>query len=289
LAKSQILPDFFFTGVFLISKLSHKFLFLAKIGFVMTRVLENKLIEKFKNKDFFTRKELLQFYRYFEPELKEGTFGWRIYDLKNRNIIKSLKRGLYVISYKPKYIPDISPNLIKIAKQLSDKFDEVRHCVWETIWLNEFTQHQMSKSTLFIEVEKGFEESIFYALKDNLHREVFLNPDEKAIDFYIAESNQPVIIKKLLTRVPLIKRTEQKVRFYTPTLEKILVDLFAEKLLFHYLQGSELIRIYENALGNYTINFTKLFSYAKRREKEYDIKQFMTNHMFHMVKDIVDD
>ena len=255
----------------------------------MPKVLENRLIEEFKDKESFSREELFQFYRYLEPELKKGTFGWRIYDLKKRNIIKPLKRGLYVISYKPKYKPNISPNLFKIAKQLSEKFDEVKHCVWETVWLNEFGQHQTSKSTLLIEVEKGFEESLFYALKDNTRKDVFLNPDEKAIDFYIAESNQPIIIKKLLTRAPLMKRTENKVKFYIPTLEKILVDLFAEELLFYYLQGSELMHIYENALSKYTINFTKLFSYAKRREREHDIKQFMTNHMFHLVKDIIDD
>jgi len=283
------MPGISYIGVFLISKLSQKFLSLAKIGFNMSKVLENRMIEEFKDKEYFTREELFHFYRYFEPELKEGTFGWRIYDLKNRNIIKPLKRGLYIISYKPKYKPDISPSLLKIAKQLSEKFDEVKYCVWETVWLNEFVQHQTSKSTLFIEVEKGFEESLFYALKDNLHKEVFLNPDEKTINFYVAESNQPVIIKKLLTRAPLMKRTENKTKLYTPTLEKILVDLFAEERLFYYLQGGELMHIYENALSKYTINFTKLFSYAKRREKDNDIKQFMTNHMFHLVKDIVDD
>ncbi|HHU98812.1 MAG TPA: hypothetical protein PLO80_09155 [Bacteroidales bacterium] len=255
----------------------------------MTKVLENRLIEEFEKKESFTREELFQFYRYYEPELKEGTFGWRIYDLKNRNIIQPLKRGLYAISCKTRYKPDISPNLLKIAKQLSEKFSEVKHCVWETVWLNEFMQHQTSRSTLFIEVEKGFEESFFYALKDNFHREVFLNPDEKTIDFYIAESNQPIVVKRLLTRAPLMKRAEKRVKFYTPALEKILVDLFAEERLFYYLQGGELMHVYENALSNYAINFTRLFSYAKRRERECDIKQFMTNHVFHMVKDIIGD
>jgi hypothetical protein len=255
----------------------------------MPNVLVNKLVEKFKSKEFFTREELFQFYCHFEPELKEATFGWRIHDLKNRNIIKSLKRGIYVISYKPKYKPGISPDLLKVAKQLVNKFEEVKHCIWESLWLNEFTQHQTSRYTLFIEIEKGFEESLFYSLKDNLHKEVFVNPDEKAIEFYIAESNQPVVIKKILTRAPLAKRTENKIKFYTPTLEKILVDLFAEERLFYYLQGGELIHIYENALNNYTINFTRLFSYAKRRERENEIKQFLTNHMFHLVKDILHD
>ena len=255
----------------------------------MTKILEKRLIKEFKDKASFTREELFQFFRYFEPALKEGTFGWRVHDLKNKNIVKPLKRGLYAISQKPKYKPDIAPRLHKIAKQLSIKFDEVKHCVWETTWLNEFVQHQTSRSTLFVEIEKGFEESLFYTLKDNLHREVFLNPDQRAFDLYVTESDRPIIVKKLLTRAPLIKRTEKKAKFYTPTLETILVDLFAEERLFHYLHGGELIHIYENALDKYSINFTKLFSYAKRREREYDIKQFMANHMFHLVKDIIDD
>lgn len=255
----------------------------------MPKVIENKLIEEFKDREYFSREELFDFFCYFEPELKEGTFGWRIYDLKNRNIIKTLKRGLYVISYKPGYNPEISTILLKIAKQLTEQFDEIKHCIWETSWLNEFTQHQTSRSMLIIEIEKGFEESLFYELKDRLRREVFLNPDEKAIDFYIAESNQPIIIKKLLTRAPLSKRTQKKIKFYTPTIEKIMVDLFAEERLFYYVRGSELMHIYESAITNYTINFTKLFSYAKRRKREQDIKQFMTNHMFHLVKGIIDD
>lgn len=255
----------------------------------MPKVIENRLIEEFKDKEYFTREDLFDFYRYFEPELKEGTFGWRIYDLKNRNIIKPIKRGLYVISYKPKYKPDYSPTILKIAKQLTERFKDVKYCIWDTSWLNEFAQHQTSKSILIIEIEKGFEESLFYELKDSLRGDIYLNPDEKAIDFYIAESNKPVIVKKILTRAPLTKRTEKKIRFYTPTLEKILVDLFTEEKLYYYAQGSELMHIYENAISHYTINFTKLFSYAKRREREQDIKQFMINHMFHLVKDIIDD
>jgi len=255
----------------------------------MPKVIENRLIEEFRDRRYFTRKELSDFYRLFEPELKEGTFGWRIHDLKNRDIIKPLKRGLYVISYKPRYKPDISPGILKISKQITERFDEIEHCIWETDWLNEFTKHQTSRSIVILEVEKGFEETMYYELKDTMRREVFLNPDEKVIEFYIAESNQPVIIKKLLTRAPLLKRTERKIKFYSPSLEKILVDLFSEEKLFYFVQGSELMHIYENAITNYPINFTKLFSYAKRREREQAIKQFMTNHMFHLVKDIIDD
>lgn len=246
------------------------------------------MIQEFKDSEFFTREELFNFYCKFEPNLKEGTFGWRIYDLKNKNIIRPLKGSLYVISDKPRYKPEISPDLVKLSKQITSKFEEAKHCIWETEWLNEFSQHQASRRIILIEIEKELVEALYYELKDSSRDELYLNPDAKTINFYIAESQHPVIIKKLITRSPIATRTEKEVKFNIPLLEKMLVDIFAEEKLFYYLQGSELIHIYENAISSFAINFTKLFSYAKRREREKDIKQFMINHMFHLVKDIIE-
>lgn len=72
-------------------------------------------------------------------------------------------------------------------------------------------------------------------------------------------------------------------------LEKILVDMYVENKLFYLYQGAELSHIYENAIKNRAINYTRLFSYTKRREKEQDIKVFMMKHIPHLVKDIIDD
>lgn len=254
----------------------------------MPKIIENRLLEEFKNRDAFSREELFDFFRYFEPDLKEGTFGWRIYDLKNKNIIKSIQRGYYTISYKPEYKPEISGDILKLAKVISKRFEDVKHCIWDTDWINEFAQHQSGKKLIIIEIEKDFIESLYYELKDNFRFDLYLNPDEKAIDFYISESQNPVIIKKLITRSPISKRTEKRTKFYTPLLEKILVDLYTENKLFYFYQGAELIHVYENALKNYTVNYTKLFSYAKRRDRKQDIKQFMTNNMYPLVKDIIE-
>lgn len=253
----------------------------------MSKIIENRLIEEFKNRDIFSREELFVFFRHFEPDLKEGTFTWRIYDLKNKNIIKSIQRGYYTISHKPKYKPEISGEILKLAKVISDRFGDVKHCIWDTDWINEFSQHQSGKRLIIIEIEKDFIESLYYELKDSFRFDFYLNPDEKAIDFYISESQNPVIIKKLITRSPISKRTEKKTKFYTPLLEKILVDLFTEKKLFYFYQGAELIHIYENVLKNYTLNYTKLFSYAKRRDREQDIKYYLTNNINHIVKNII--
>jgi len=254
----------------------------------MPKIIENRLIEEFKDRNTFSREELFDFFRYFEPYLNKNTFGWRIYDLKNKNIIKSIQRGCYMISYKPNYKPEISGKLLKLAKAISERFDEVKYCLWDTNWTNEFSQHQISKKLTVIEIEKDFVESLYYELKDDFQFDFYLNPDEKTINFYISESPNPVIIKKLITRSPLSRRTKKRIALYTPQLEKILIDLFTENKLFYFYQGTELINIYENALKKYTLNYTKLFSYAKRRNKEQAVKQFMTNYIHHLVKDIIE-
>ena len=255
----------------------------------MPKYIEEKLLEEFKGKEYITREELLDFFHLSEPDLNEGTFGWRIHNLKNKHIIKSVKRGLYSLSHKPKYKPGISPEVLKLSKHIGSRLEGVKHCIWETAWLNEFSQHQASKKMILIEVEKDLVESLYFELKDRFRFDFFINPGEKEIDFYISESLHPVILKKLVTRSPISKRVENKIPIYTPLLEKILVDLFAEEKLFYLYQGSEMAHIYAHAISGYAVNFTKLFSYAGRREKEEEIKAFLRDHMPALVKEVLDD
>ena len=51
----------------------------------MPKIIENKLIEAFKEQSSFDRDQLFQFYLDLEPDLKESTFSWRIYDLKKKD------------------------------------------------------------------------------------------------------------------------------------------------------------------------------------------------------------
>jgi len=252
----------------------------------MPKIIENRLIEAFKDRSSFNRDELYDFYLDFEPDLKENTFGWRIYDLKKKDIIKTIGRGLYVISYKPKYKAVLSDNIYKIARKTNERFEDIKYAIWETQWLNEFTQHQTSNQIIIVEVEKEFIDSLYYYLIDNLRMDFYLNPDEKEIQFYISESNVPVVIKRLVTRAPIQKIKNKKDVVAIATLEKIMVDLFADENLFHFYQGPEMVHIYENIIDRYSINFTRMFSYAKRRKKEQEIKQFISNYIPDFLEDI---
>lgn len=253
----------------------------------MHTFIVNKLIEEFKDREAFSREELFNFFRSFEPDLKEGTLGWRIYDLKKKNILRTVRRGHYAISSKPVYKPMLSYDLLKLAKRISEQFKEITYCIWETEWLNEFTVHQTGKKMIIIEIETDMVDSLFYDLKDHLKYDFFIDPNDKAIEYYIPESNKPVIIKNLLTRAPITSRTEKQKTIHLPLLEKILVDLFAERKLFYFYQGNELVNIYNSALNHYALNFTKIFHYAKRRDKAQEIKDFMLKNMPHLTKGFI--
>jgi len=237
----------------------------------MKEYINKKLVAKFKDRDHFKRNELYDFYRKFEPNLNEGTFGWRIYDLKQKNIIKPVGQSLYAISYKPEYTPTISKNLLNLDKSIHEKYVNAKYSIWETGWLNEFTIHQSTRNFIILDIEKSVAESAYYYLKDKKYVNVFLNPAGNIINQYISEEKEVILVKTLLHRSPVHKVRKTSV----PLLEKIMVDIFYEKNIFFFYQGEEMFNVFDKAMRNYSINFTKLFAYAKRRGQEENIKKYI--------------
>ncbi len=86
---------------------------------------EKQLIGRFEKDKTFSRVDLYDFYLEYEPELKDGTFGWRIYDLKKKDIIKSVGKGIYSLCDKPQYQPVLSEPAKKIAKLLAKNFSDI--------------------------------------------------------------------------------------------------------------------------------------------------------------------
>jgi hypothetical protein len=81
----------------------------------MKKTEELKLIKFFKDKSVFSRKELFNYFLQTEEELKEGTFGWRIYDLKKKDVLREISRGWYTINMKHAYVPPFNQQVEKLA------------------------------------------------------------------------------------------------------------------------------------------------------------------------------
>ena len=233
-----------------------------------------RLRQRFSEQRYITREELYSFYRSFDPDLKEATFTWRIYSLKEKNILKPVRTGMYILSTKPSFSPDVEPRLIEIAGKVKKQFPMVKFCLWSTRWFNDWMIHQPGKFLIMVEVELLSAESVFYYLKDENYLNVFYNPDDKFLERYVYEEQESIIVKQLITKAPL-----KKIKGIAyPTLEKLLVDIFVERKLFAPYQGTDLIQIFNTVYKQYTLNITKMLAYAKRRTKEQELIEFITNN-----------
>lgn len=230
-----------------------------------------QLIEKFKEDKFFKRESLLDFYRKFDPDLKESTFRWRIHELKAKKIITPITQNFFTLTSKPYFKPEASETERKISNKIKKQFPGLKYCIWSTKSVNEFMLHLPGKFLTILQVEKEALEPVYEFLKSQNIGAVYFQPDEKEIERYIFENELSIILQSLISKAP----TQTVGKIVTITLEKMIVDLFCERNLFIAFQGSELVHIINNAYERYAINFTTLLHYARRRGKEEELKQYL--------------
>ena len=231
-----------------------------------------QLKREFKGRESFSREELLDFYRQFEPDLKETTFRWRIYHLKVNKIITAMKKGLFTFSFKLIFKPEIGEVEKKISGKIEKQFDQLKYCIWSTKITHEFMLHIPGKVITILQVEKDALEPVYSFLKGENIRNIFIEPEDKEIERYIYEAENAIVLQSLVSKSP----TQEIKNVATTTLEKLIVDLYCDKKLFAAFQGSEFVHIINNAYNRYAIDFTKLFNYSKRRRKETELMEFFS-------------
>jgi hypothetical protein len=225
----------------------------------------------FKNYETFSRAELYNFYLQFDEELKETTFRWRIYSLKQQKVISTVARSVYVLSSKSEFYPVISVKEEKLCVAISRQFPMLKYCIWNTNIVNELMLHIPNKSLTIIEVENEAIELVFNFLKNEGTKNLFFQPSEKEIQHYIAPLENAIIVQSLVTKSP----TQIVSKTTTTTLEKLLVDLYSNKNLFSTYQGTELIHIFNKGYNKYVLDFSKMLSYASRRNKRNELINFL--------------
>lgn len=230
-----------------------------------------QLQKEFGQGKTISRKDLFDYFLKTEPDLKNSTFRWRIYQLKEWRIITPISKNLFSLSYKPDFKPEIGINEKRITSKMERQFPGIKYCIWSTKAVIEFMLHIPGKYLTIIQVEKDALEPVFEFLNVQNIGRVFIQPEEKELDRYIFDVDRPVVLQTLVSRAP-VQRID---KVSTLTIEKLIVDLFSDKNLFIAFQGSELVHIINNAYQRYSINFTKLLHYAGRRRKEKEIRQFL--------------
>ena len=225
----------------------------------------------FASVPLFTRGELINYIKKDKPLAKDSTIGWILYELNKKQVIQRVAHDVYRIYPEDDSLIEFNANLTNVAsdiiESLQRQFPLLTYIVWETYLFNEFANHQLMRNFIFVEVEKLLCESVFSTLSSQNEYITLCKPTVKEIALYSGDITVSVL--------PIT--SEAPVSGHNVRLEKLLVDLFANKLLDQIINRSEYSGIYEEAFSRYVINFNMLLRYARRRNKDQEITQFIND------------
>jgi hypothetical protein len=236
----------------------------------------NSIIAKLGDKQRFSKKELLDVLRQLHPDKKETTLSWRIYDLKEKGIVSPVTRGFYTLTArKQSFLPVISAETKELYQRIRQELPYTEISIAHTGWFNEFMVHQVFRTYLVMEVEKEAMSAVFNKLSEQ-GKKVFLDPGREVFDFYISHTENPIIIKPLISESPFAEVDEIKIA----SLEKLLVDCVCDQETYS-AQYQEVNTIFENALEKYAVNLGRLTRYARRRNKAKKIMALIHSNQQH--------
>jgi len=226
----------------------------------------------FKDVQSLNTDDIVKFYRINEPELNTATINWRIYILVQMGILTRIGRGKYTLGNSKIFIPEINSKLKTINSKLKKEFPFLDICLWTTSSFNEFMVHQPGRFYILIEVEKDAAQAVFYFLKQAKYS-VFIDPTEDLIEKYLPDEKETLIVKPLVTEAP----TQKIEGLNTTTIEKMLVDVFCDDVIFAAQQGSEMRTIFQEATNKYTVNENRMIRYAARRRKKETFMNYLSS------------
>ncbi len=196
-------------------------------------------------------------------------------------VLTRIGRGKFILGETKIYYPEVTPKLKSVYNKLRKEFPYAGICVWNTSILNEFMKHQPSVFSFIIEAEKEVTQSLFYFLKE-LKYPVFIEPTSDILDKYLPINKEAFIIKSLVSESPtqLVNGTT------TVSIEKLLIDIFCDDIIFSAQQGAEMRTIFDEAFSKYSINQSKMLRYASRRRKKEVFLDYLNTFQIYGSKDM---
>ena len=191
---------------------------------------------------------------------------WELFELQKAHKITRVGAKQYVTNGKF-YMPNLSETAKRIDGFLSENYPRVDYVIYETYMLNEWANLLFGKNVILVDVDKAVKDYVFSFVRELLGKGhiVLLDPDFAMVSRYF--DFEPVVVKPLFSRSPKNKEG------HAIALEKLLVDIFADRLLANFNGTYNKEEIAQGIIYGYTLNKTKALAYAKRRKCEREIER----------------
>lgn len=203
--------------------------------------------------------------------LGEASFKQDLYQMVSEGKIARAGRDAYFVLPEnlKQYHYDHSEKAGKIAGLLTDYHPYLLFTIFELVQVNEFVNHLLAHNILYVSVSKDVGAAVYDTLRQ-ADQWVLLQPSQEIYHQYW--DDDMIVINRLVSETPMTDAPK-----WSPRLEKILVDLMADKLIHESVSESELAGIYEAAFDRYVIDESALFRYARRRHAADKIKALIEN------------
>ena len=224
-----------------------------------------------KTDTVYSRQQIISLIREDSPEYSSGSCQWKLGEmLKSGEIIRTGYDQYMMPARKirPVYLPDYSELAVTIKNQLTEKYPYIAFTVFETVLMNEFLNHLVAQNTIFIQAEKDIASFVFRSLQDAGYRNVMLKPAKKDFDLYWTKN--VIVVTSLVSEAPM-----QVSDPHSMTIEKLLVDIYCDKLIRSTYSREEYSSIVEQAFEKYRIDRIRMLRYARRRNREKEIIRFL--------------
>jgi hypothetical protein len=243
---------------------------------------DDKILSNLKVMSSFTKEDIAEKFKDNGLIITDVALTGKIFRWRKNNLIHDIAKGKYVINFKSTFVPEPDKFIGKVSKLYNSKYEDVDYCLWSTNWLSIFMHHIPFNSFYVLETDKDVCESAFYHLKDNGINAYYI-PSGEQIEKYVLPEDDSIIIRPLITRAPCIKQEKITIA----SIEKILVDIFCDQNIYYLYSGREQRWIFENILNAYNINFSTLLSYAERRKRHRELREYLLKHFNEIVKGII--
>ena len=231
---------------------------------VITMTIEEKL-NKISDKQIIKRDNLYDMIKKFHPDYKDSSIRWVIHRLVTKGIISKINHKQFIKGVKKLYQQKFnSQDTNKIIDLINKDYPNIKIVVYESTLLNEWVNQQISRKTIFVEVEKYYMADVFRSIYDNVSNRVLLNP--KTEDFYLY-TNDLIVVNALVTQAPI--NSEKR----TIKIEKLIVDLFTKDLITEFVNEDEKEEVVQSIIKSYIVNEKTLYAYAKRRSNLEKVKK----------------
>ncbi len=234
---------------------------------------------KLKDDRTYTRNDLIEIFRKDNKELNDSTFRWILYNMQLHNRLFRVGYDEYTISEQrilPEYRPLYTKDVLKVKSLLEEKYPELSFVMFESVALNEFLNHQIAQNTVYVQVEKDLSFYIFDFLKQELGGMVLYKPNRTEFSKYWTRGC--VVVLELISQAPLSSAQPHEI-----TMEKLLVDIIADKSIEATYSPAELPEIFRIIRKNYKVDARKMNRYAGRRGKAKIIEKYMRDD----IKDVI--